>query len=125
MSSISGGVGQIAGGIMANAQAKSDANSTKRLGKAEEEDLNRSNRRILGAQRVAFARAGVATGTGSALDVLGDSVAEARLQELRVRFRRDTEAAVLKRKGQEAMIQGISSGVGSILSGVASAGLAG
>jgi hypothetical protein len=117
-------VGSIVGGVLAQRDAKSNANNLKRIGKAEEEDQRRHSRRILASQQVAFAKAGIATGSGTALDVLGDSVAEAELAALRVRFARDTEASGIKTAGDQALASGLISGTGSILSSGLSAGLA-
>ena len=111
----------IVGGIAANTTAKAGAKNLKRLGQAEEEDKRRQNRRLIASQTVAFAKAGIALGAGTPLDVLGDSVAEAELQALRVRFARQSEADNLKQSGQQALIlgvvQGTSKGLGTVLSG--------
>lgn len=118
-------IGSIVGGIAANSTAKSGANNLKRLGKAEEEDERRKNSRLIASQEVAFAKAGIALGSGTPLDVLGDSVAEAELQALRIRFARKTEADNLKQEGKQAMVLGIIEGAGSLLSTAASFGAAG
>jgi hypothetical protein len=116
-------VGSIVGGVIANRDAKSGANNIKRVGEAEAEDRRRQSRRLLASQHAAFAKAGIAAGTGTALDVLGDTVAEGELDALRVRFARDTQAERLKTEGQAALVSGVASGVGSILAGAATMGL--
>lgn len=123
MSGAIGGVGSIVGGVLANRDAKANAKNVRRIGAAEEEDKRRANRRIIASQQVAFAKAGIATGTGTALDVLGDTVAEAELAALRVRFGRKAEADALKDQGRAALTAGIIEGTGTILGSAASFGL--
>lgn len=108
----------ITGAVVAERGAKSEAKQRKLLGKAEQEDRRRKTRRLIAAQQVAFARAGVATTLGTPLDVLGDTVAEEELAALRIRFGRKSESSALKRQGNQALVQGVSRGLGTILGGV-------
>ena len=108
----------IAGGIMAQKNAEAEAQMRRKIGKAEADDQRRQSRRLIASQQVAFAKAGVATGVGTPLDVLGDTVAEEELKALRIRFSRNLESDALKRKGDMALFQGIVGGLNTILGGV-------
>lgn len=108
----------VTGAVVAERNAKAEAKQLKLIGKAEQEDRRRKTRRLIAAQQVAFARAGVATTLGTPLDVLGDTVAEEELAALRIRFGRKLESSALKRRGNQVLIQGVSRGLGTILGGV-------
>lgn len=108
----------IAGGIKAKKDAEAEANIRRKLGKVEAEDRRRQTRRLIASQQVAFAKAGVATGAGTPLDVLGDTVAEEELAALRIRFGRRLESDALKRQGDQALVFGVAGGLGTILGGL-------
>lgn len=110
----------IAGGIAGKRNADAEAKARRRLGAVEAEDRRRQTRRLIASQQVAFAKAGVATGAGTPLDVLGDTVAEEELAALRIRFGRESESDALKRQGDLALFKGIAGGLGTILGGVGS-----
>lgn len=110
----------IAGGFAAKRNADADAETLNELGIVEAEDSLRQTRRLLASQQVAFAKAGVATTVGTPLDVFGDTVAEAELAALRIRFGRNNEAAGLRQRGKEAQLSGILSGISTVLGGVGS-----
>lgn len=113
----------IAGGVQAQRNAKAEASFRREVGKIEAADKRRDTRRLIASQQVAFAASGVDPSLGTPLDVLGDTVAEAELAALRLQFTRDSEAASLKLRGSQALTQGITSGLGTILG--AAAGFAG
>lgn len=108
----------IAGGVVANKNANSEANQLDKIGQVEAEDKRREIRRLLASQTVAFAAAGVDVNSGTPLDVLGDSLAEGELAALRARFARHSAANAIKLEGSQAQASGILSGVGTILGGL-------
>ncbi len=108
----------IAGGVVAQKNAEAEAQIRRKLGKVEAEDRRRQARRLIASQQVAFAKAGVATGVGTPLDVLGDTVAEEELAALRIRFGRQLESDALKIRGSQALTRGITGGLNTILGGV-------
>ena len=108
----------IAGGVIGKQNADADAAVLRSLGKAEAGDRRRQTRRLLASQKVAFAKAGVATNVGTPLDVMGDTVAEEELAALRIRFGRKSESNSLKRAGDLALFQGIASGAGTVLGSI-------
>jgi len=105
----------IAGGVIGKRNADAEAKTIRALGKVEAEDRRRQTRRLLASQKVAFAKAGVATNQGTPLDVMGDTVAEEELAALRIRFGRKSQSEAIKRQGDLALFQGIVSGAGTIL----------
>ncbi len=112
----------IVGGISAKRNAEAEAKTRRELGRVEAEDRRRQTRRLLASQKVAFAKAGVTTNVGTPLDILGDTVAEEELAALRIRFGRQSQSDALKRQGEQALIQGIAGGIGTILGGVGGGG---
>ena len=127
--SIAGGVQQRKAGEAAQKVAKANAASVRLLGEIEAADKRREARRLLAAQQVAFAGAGVDPTLGTPLDVLGDTAAEAELIALRAQFGRETQASAIETGGQQAQQAGRQQSVGSfaraggtILGGAASLG---
>ncbi len=109
----------IAGGIAANSNAKAEAAFLSQVGGIEAADRRRQTRRLIASQQVAFAASGVDPNVGTPLDVLGDTVAESELAALRIQFARESGAASLKLRGKQALTQGITSGLGTILGATA------
>lgn len=112
----------IAGGVAAQKSAQAEAKQLRAVGEIEAEDRRRQTRRLLASQQVAFAGSGVVATTGTPLDVLGDTAAEEELAALRIQFGRENESAALRRRGDLAEIQGLTSGLGTVLGGAASFG---
>ena len=106
----------IAGGVIAKRNADSEAKTLKKVGQLELDDRRREMRRLLAAQTVAFAKGGVSPGSGSPLDVLGDTVAEADLSALRVRYSRQAQAKSVTQQGDLALLGGIGSAFGNLTS---------
>jgi len=108
----------IAGGVAAQRAAKAEARFRNRLGMAEAEDQRRRNRRLFAAQKAAYAKAGIDPNSGSPLDVLSDSVQEAELQALRLRFSRQSQAESIRFQGKLARDTSIIRGASTLLGGV-------
>lgn len=124
-----GGVQQKKAAQAAAKIAKADAASVRLLGEIEAADKRREARRLLAAQQVAFAGAGVDPQLGTPLDLLGDTAAEAELIALRAQFGRETQARAIEAGGQQAQQAGQQAAIGSfvragstILGGAASLG---
>ena len=103
----------VAGGVVASRNASAEAKTLKKVGELEAADRRRETRRLLAEQTVAYASAGVSLGSGSPLDILGDTVAESELAALRVKFGRDSQASSMKREGSLAFLGGIGSAAGT------------
>jgi hypothetical protein len=104
--------------------AKANAKSAVATAAANESQVRRQASQIMGAQRVAYAAAGVRN-EGTTLDVAADSSAQAELDALMQRYSGAVEAANYKNQGAAARRSGtnagISGGIGvgnSILSGL-------
>ena len=115
---VAGGVAQVAAGKAANQDAKAEARMLREIGEIEAADKRRETRRLIAAQQVAFAGAGVDTQVGTPLDVLGDTVAEAELEALRIQFGRGLEADAIRRRGKQAKAQAIAGSIGSFGQGL-------
>jgi hypothetical protein len=127
--SIVGGVQQRKAGQAAAKVAEAEAASVRLIGEIEAADKRREARRLMAAQQVAFAGAGVDPTLGTPLDVLGDTAAEAELIALRAQFGRETQARAIEARGQQAQQAGRQAAIGSfvraggtILGGAASLG---
>ena len=107
------------GGAVAQQNADALARQLRLIGEIEADDHRRATRRLLAAQQVAFAAAGVDTGSGTPLDVLGDAVAERELEALRIKFGRRSEAKAARIAGNAAHLQSIAQGGQTILGAVA------
>jgi hypothetical protein len=112
----------IAGGVGAKKNAGLEADYLRGIGRVEAEDTRRAGAKLIGSQTVGFAGAGVDIGSGSPLDVLGDTVAEIELAALRAQFSRESQAGSLERRGQQALMMGVTSGIGTVLGGAAQLG---
>ena len=107
----------IAGGVVANQNAKAEAKQQRLMGDLAADDTRRAGRRLIAEQQVAYAGAGIDTQVGTPLDVLGDTVSEIELAALRAQFTGESQAGALERQGQQARTVGITTGVGTILGG--------
>ena len=112
------GITSVQGGRTARKDAIEQAKLLNIIGEIEASDKRREGRRLIAAQQVAFAGAGVDVQTGSPLDVLGDTVAEIELAALRTKFARQTQGFAVAQQGQQAQTQGLAGGLGTILGGV-------
>lgn len=107
--------GQIGTGILANQAAREQAGISTRAAKAAREDELRKGRRLAGSQRAAFAKAGVKL-TGTPLDVLAQTAANAELNAIRAALAFEQDAANLRSAGKIALTKGIL-GAGATLLG--------
>lgn len=106
------GGGQIGTGFMAQRDARRNAKQLLRMGQIEAEEARRRGRALEGAQRVAFAKAGVDP-TGSALDVALDTAVETELTALREQFGFEQAAFAERTRGRQAAIRGVTSALGT------------
>jgi len=90
--------------------------------------LKRQATRTIGAQRAAFGASGVSGSSGSALDLLADSMTQATLDQQRRKYQGELEAedymnqaALGIRTGKAVQVASQYSAAGQVLSGVASA----
>ncbi len=90
--------------------------------------LKRQATRTIGAQRAAFGASGVSGSSGSALDLLADSMAQATLDQQRRKYQGELEAqdymnqaAMGISTGKATQLASQYSAAGQVLSGVASA----
>jgi hypothetical protein len=113
-------VGSITSGLAQNAASKANARAlkqqatlaTQRAALAEAQSRRRSQR-LLATQRAGFAAAGV-TATGTPLLVAEDTVEQAELDALTIRFGGATEAASLRTQARIERFQGkqaVTSGI--------------
>lgn len=113
-------------GRAANAQAELNAESLEAVGELRADEARRSGRRLVGRQRAAFAKSGLAM-SGSAMDVILDTEIENELAALHEKFGLDSAAFNERLAGIQAEAVGeargnalTARGVQSILSGAAS-----
>lgn len=105
-----------------NAQlAERNAVIARQQAAANEDAQRRHANRVLGRMRSGYGASGV-TSEGSPLDVLEDSVAEAELDALNIRYQGElgamgyqSEAAMQRTAGKNAMRQGYFRAAGSLL----------
>jgi hypothetical protein len=95
-------VGGTLSGVAAMTTARKQAKQLRRIGRQEAEEQRQENERVLGAQTAAYGASGVSATSGSALDVLSDSVAQGELIALKKKYARYSEAAQLKSQGDRA-----------------------
>ncbi|MGH7533946.1 MAG: hypothetical protein ACREMG_00025 [Gemmatimonadales bacterium] len=110
-------IGDILGGISAMQRSKAAAKTLKRIGHEATRERLLEGQRLLGAQRVAFAKGGVDPGTGSALDVQAETAGIEMLAARRIQSAYDREAAAIKLAGQAALLSGLSLGGGKAAEG--------
>lgn len=107
---------QVTGGILARGQAARNAKLLRRKGAQAETLVRREAKKLAGAQRARFAKAGVAPGEGTALDVVLETEEQARLQARRIRMSTEFDIDAQRQAGTVAAIQGLF-GAGSTLLG--------
>lgn len=111
-----------------NAQvAERDATVSRQQAASDADASHRESVRRIGLMRASYGASGV-TPEGSPLDVLASSAAEAKLDELNIRYRGElkavgyTDTAKLDRaSGDVAMSQGMTNATSALLGGVGSA----
>jgi hypothetical protein len=108
--------GSLTSGIMERQQAAQNARMLERQGVQAEAQGRREAKKLEGAQRARYAKAGVAPGEGTALDVILESREQATLEARRRRMAFQGEADTQRKAGSVALLQGIF-GAGSTLLG--------
>lgn len=113
------------------AVARNQAETANQQAQFDAQQIRDKNRRLLGAQRAAYAASGVDTSSGSAQDVQSDSATRGELEALSAIYTGKTGAtsAMARAKldeyqGQSAMTLGYFSAGSSLLSGAAAANAA-
>ncbi|SOD41313.1 virion core protein, T7 gp14 family [Nitrosovibrio sp. Nv4] len=133
------GAGMSAMGAMSQAKAQKDvalynaqiaqrnATISRQQASRDAAAHNRNARRQIGAMRAAYGASGIAM-EGSPLDVLASSAAEAKLDEMNIKYKGELKAigfqdeATLERfSGENAMKQGRMEAASAIIGGIGSA----
>lgn len=100
--------------------ARREARGAVNAGVAQEADIRAQARRTAGEAIASMGANGGGLGTGSALDLLQESILESELDRLRVRRGAANQAAGLRYQGRIAMRQGIFDAVGGAISAASS-----
>jgi hypothetical protein len=108
--------GSIAAGVQQQQTAKADAKEATQVAAYDEAQSRDRAKRLLGAQRAAYAKAGVDM-SGTPLDVTADTAAQQEIDALAIRWGGQQRAAGFRAQGQQSLIEGVSSAGSSILSG--------
>lgn len=109
----------IAGGVSAQQAGQAEAKRLREAGQIEAADRRRQTSRLLARQTVAFAASGIDVGTGTPLQVLADTVAEEELAALRIEAGRTAQAESAEFRGDQALIQGVTGGITTVLGSAA------
>jgi hypothetical protein len=121
---VGGGIVSAMGAIQSgNAQAKMaehNANATLQQAKANEDLQRRRSEAALARGRVAVSASGIEM-SGSPLDVMAQSAADAELDALTVRYGGNVRADQLRMQGRAAQSQGYMSAASNLLMGLSSA----
>lgn len=104
---------QVAGGVQAAKYARESARATEGIGEIEADRIRREGRKLMGRQRAAYARAGVAIGTGTPLQVLMDTAETIELDALRAKYGADVEAQRTRTEGRIVRSQSIMGALGT------------
>lgn len=107
----------IASGVAQKKQAERLAKEADEQARVEFELQLRRGRQLQGAQRAATAGAGVAVSTGTPLEILAQTAADAELNALRASFGPEQDARNFRSQGQQALIGGLTGAAGTILGG--------
>ena len=108
---------QIGGGIAEHRQAKADADTLEEIGRVKARQQAKKTRRLMGRQRVAYAKSGAAM-EGTPLDALAYAAFEGKLGELWIEFEHEMAAEQLERRGEAARLAGYFEGGKTLLSGL-------
>ena len=110
-----------AGGVAQQQAAKANAKQAQAAAAFDEARQRERAQKILAAQRVGFAKAGV-TLEGTPGDVLANTAEDAEIDALAIRWGGASRAAAFKAQGQSALIGGITGAAGALLTGVTTYG---
>ncbi len=111
----------IGGGVMQYQQAQANARTARREAAFEEDRAREQARRLLAAQRVGYAKAGV-TPEGSPLEVAADTAAQQEIDALAIRWGGRQRAEAFRSAGTSALVGGLGGAGGALLTGVTSWG---
>lgn len=103
-------------GVVQYQQAQKNEKQAEQVAKFEENAQRDRARRLMAAQRVGYAKAGV-TLQGSPLDVIEDTAASAELDALAIRYGGASRAAAFRAQGTEALIGTVGNSSGALLTG--------
>ena len=92
----------------ASEAAKAKAEQQQAVGREEAKRQRIAGRRLAGTQRVNFAKSGVEISSGTPLEILGQTAADAELNALRAQFGFDASASDIRAAGDQRTLQGIA-----------------
>ncbi len=105
----------VGSGITGMVQSQTNQKMLKAEQRAAIDDSLREQARLAGAQRVAYAKGGVDVGSGTPLDVMAETAAEADLQALRIKYGYQAARTNQQTAGLSALAGGLAKGSDTLL----------
>lgn len=106
----------VATGVVQQQQAQQNEKTAKQAAAFDESQQRQKARQLLGAQRAAYAKAGV-TLAGSPTDVIADTAAQAEIDALAIRWGGQQRAAAYRQQGSDALFSAGAGAAGALLTG--------
>jgi hypothetical protein len=107
----------VGSGVTGLVTARRNASALEEAGEIIRGESLRESARLLGAQRAAFAKAGVDVGSGTPLDVLAETAEQEALSALRLKYGYDQAAYTERQAGIAALTGGLFEGATTALTG--------
>lgn len=108
---------RVGSGITGIVTANRNARALEEAGQIAQGESLRESARLLGAQRAAYAKAGVDVGSGTPLDVLAETAEQEALSALRIKYSYDSAAYNERQYGVASLTRELFEGASTVLTG--------